>query len=271
MWKLKEVKDWLRIPLSETSQHELLHFFPKISIKSIKEMSGSLVKSFGDEWEWVFPQDRSCLGLSYIAWKETHLPLMMEPQSHRAPVFSAPLAKAMWGKKYHKDQKLNYIVDATGGLLKDALELRFLCDHLWIYERHPLLWPLIEVHLNHTLRNNFGGCKLEFFPEDFFSAKEIPPGPWALYFDPMFEAESKSLPSSSMQLLQLLMEGMKQSFGYFNDLEPSKAWDHIRSLPRLEKIVVKRWPKAPPYFTAPAATPTYQVTTKLLRLDIYQF
>jgi hypothetical protein len=257
MIKLKEILNWPHVPVNSEAISHLHSKFPTISFSNI---------SGHDDWDWVFNEKDNFLALSYRPWRERVLPIFLTVANRGAPDFHGLLCKSLWGKKYQKSNLPPLVIDATGGLLKDAMDLRFFTSELWIFERHPLLQILITHFFNYIWKKDpWLNTKIQFYPQDFlFLTVEKDPGrPWQLYYDPMFEDDAKSLPSSSMQLMQKLMEETDNA-----PANPIEIWERWKTMPNLEKIIIKRSPKSAPFFGH--VGPTYSLHSKLLRLDIYQ-
>lgn len=262
----KEYTSWKLCPVAKTAEDsqglfeqfpELLpwcqqHFFSRFS---------------GEAWAWTWqPGSRQQLGLvSYPVTEERSRPLLLaSPMNHRGPSGPDPLMKAIWGKKYSERQRPPLLVDGTAGLLGDALRLDLYGDEVWLFEQNPCLQVLIQHYLLYVQPIAFS--KLRWGGRTLLSELREgtwkPQKEWILYLDPMFHAEEKSAAKWDLERIKDLTLG-----------DPAVNWEelweerkHLQSQ-GLEKIVVKRWPKAP---TLWGGVPTYEVHSKLLRFDVYQ-
>jgi hypothetical protein len=261
MITLNDLKTWNSLPASGKEIGEIF---------SLPQAQGFPPNLFpAQDWSWVWPNSKDALGLQYLPLANELLPLHI-----RAPYSLAkkggqrssdldPLVKAIWGKKYSRQHLAPLIVDGTAGLLGDAFKLSLHCEKLVAFEQNYFLQILIQHYIQYV--QPLAQTRISFTGQSFNLqnlAKISPQDSWILYLDPMFESKDKSLASGPLQLLKLLTD-------YDEKYNWAQLWEEkVKQAPNLEKIVVKRWHKAP--FLFPQA-PTYQMETKLVRYDVYQF
>ncbi len=156
------------------------------------------------------------------------------------------------------------VIDATGGLGRDALVLASLGCKITLIERSPVVAALLEDGLNRAKEDKEIGAwvneRLRLIHADaidWMDALSESDFPQVVYLDPMFPHRTKSaLVKKEMRLLQQLL-----------GVDP----DADRLLPAAQRIarkrvVIKR-PDAAPYLSD--VEPTTTIHSKKHRFDVY--
>lgn len=159
------------------------------------------------------------------------------------------------------------IVDATGGLGKDAFVLASLGCYVLMYERNPIIQLLLEdglrraqLKVKETSDRQLGHAleRLDFRPSDILDLLNKKAFDFdALYLDPMFpHPEGRSLVKKDMQMLQSIVG---------SDSDASDIFERALSL-AIPRLVVKR-PKSAPYLLN--KKPDHSFLGKRNRFDVY--
>lgn len=162
-----------------------------------------------------------------------------------------PLARALGFK-----EGIRHVIDLTAGLGIDSVFLARLGFHVQALERHPLLAFLLTESKRLSTREDLKSLEFQFLNAfDFLNEMKIT-HPTSVYYDPMYPEKKKSaLPRQEMVIFREMVGG---------DLDSEKVLGKALSMP-VHKIVVKRPVRAEPIMEKPA----YQLTTKLIRYDVY--
>ncbi len=169
-----------------------------------------------------------------------------------------PLARAV-GLKKHKPA----IVDATGGLGRDAMLLARLGCTVIVVERSLILAAMLRDALERMAtapaEGETGPGRLTLVVGDAADVLARMPEselPDVVYLDPMYPPSGKSaLPKKEMRILRRLVG---------DDADAAGLLEVARRVAR-DRVVVKRTPRAQPL--APAPTMSYR--GKLARWDVY--
>lgn len=172
-----------------------------------------------------------------------------------------PLLRALGAK----ESQLR-VFDFTAGTLRDSIHMIKLGHRVTAFERHPVVFGLLQNGLERSsfrqmIHLNFGEAK-NFTFEDSLR-------PDIVYYDPMFDGhEEKSAKSrKEMELFHQLFLFLPLESEYLVDvkkLEEKITLDFALSLAK-KRVIVKRTPKA-----ESLKPPTFQMTTKAVRFDVYQ-
>lgn len=148
-------------------------------------------------------------------------------------------------------QRQGKVVDATCGLGKDSSLLACSGHEVMAFEKDPRVFLLLHSESFYSFRERY---QIKLFHQSIFDADEAAD---VLYFDPMFEKDSKkSLPKKGMQLFQKILDPPEKYSG-----------DHLKLLlSRAPKVIVKRAMKANPLFENPV---NHQIKGKTVRFDVY--
>lgn len=170
-------------------------------------------------------------------------------RSHKG--FAELLARALGAK-----DSVSSVLDLTSGLGIDAVFLSQLGFNVMSIERNPLLAFLLKEAQIKSTRDEVK--KIEFHladAQDFLAQFKVE-GAMSCYFDPMFPEKRKSaLPRQEMLVFRNLVG---------EDLDATKTLESALSLP-FSRVVVKRPLRAPVLIAKPA----FQLSSKLLRYDVY--
>ncbi|MCC2625429.1 MAG: hypothetical protein K0R14_1302 [Burkholderiales bacterium] len=148
------------------------------------------------------------------------------------------------------------IIDATAGLGKDSVLLGLYGYRVLMFERNPFLATIIYYAMNNKIIPS-DNLKLIFTNSlDYFKANSNI-APYAIYLDPMFKKQEKSLAKKDMQIIQLLTKDDKNV-----DAELFKL-----AYPLCNKLIIKRDSKQSALVTTPL--PTYSKQGKTIRYDVY--
>lgn len=165
-----------------------------------------------------------------------------------------PLAKA-FGKRVHT------ILDGTAGLGGDAYRLAAAGYRVRAWERHPALFALASSGWGAAVAaGRIAPEIIARFSLQWGDAAEALAGFDGLdlgaYFDPMYPAPRKqsALPKRPLQVLRQLLDG--------DTLAPETVQ---AARARFSRVVVKRPHHAEPLI----ANPNFEVSTKLVRFDVY--
>ncbi len=172
---------------------------------------------------------------------------------------AGPLKKAM-GKGIKKDDT---VVDATCGTGKDSLLFLSWGFKVLAFERHPLMFLLLQVAFEH-LRRAYPELtgRFELFFGDVSNHGELlqEKKSSVLYFDPMFSElgkQKKSLPRQEMVVFSQLIGP---------DCDQEQVLQKLLLLP-LARIVVKRPLKAAPW---EGLVPLASFPGKSVRYDLFR-
>lgn len=171
-----------------------------------------------------------------------------------------PIAKAVGLKSGANPD----VIDATGGLGRDAFVLASLGCKVTLIERSPVVAALLADGLNRAKEDAEIGswvaarlCLIHANAVEWMNALDENDFPEVVYLDPMFPHRSKSaLVKKEMRLLQQLI-GIDPDA---NTLLPS-------ALRIAKKRVVVKRPDAAPYLAE--TEPTVSITSKKHRFDVY--
>lgn len=167
-----------------------------------------------------------------------------------------PLARACGLRK----QPHPHIIDATGGLGRDAFTLAALGARITLIERHPLIFELLQDARVRAIEQAKLAATaqrislLQADARDWLAATHS--GFDAIYLDPMYPDDGKAaLPSKEMQILRELTGGDNDA-------------DQLLTIARAsgQRVVVKRPRHAPPLADVP---PDTTFNSPRLRLDVY--
>jgi len=172
--------------------------------------------------------------------------------------------KTLLLKALGKRQAGDTIIDATAGLLRDALCIRLHGLSVLALERSPVLYALMKEALlrakenpalRMVLQNQFEFMHTD--AKDFFQNDPRVAQASVIYLDPMFEESKKTAEvKAPMQVLRTLLQD-EEAPGLL--LEAALATT-------VKRIVVKRHKNAPIL----KATPSQQLIGKRVRFDVYQ-
>ena len=164
----------------------------------------------------------------------------------------------------HKKNKATHILDATGGMGRDAFIMASHGCHVHIVERHPVVAALLEDALLRASKQSdtreiakrilmIKGDSYTFLMENSGMQLDV------IYLDPMFPARSKSSRvKKELQILQILADHDENGSAKLLDLALQVA---------ANRVVVKR-PKGAPSLAGTA--PSYSLASKKIRFDIYR-
>jgi 16S rRNA (guanine1516-N2)-methyltransferase len=186
-------------------------------------------------------------------------------------VLHEPLAKII--------DKKAFVLDTTGGILKDALLMAFLGCKVWTCEAHPIIAKLAQDGLARA-RNNpiFANIicddnRFKFFNldssillEEFLDNKDLI-RPDIIYLDPMFGPKRKtSIAKKELQWLQRIHAVTKSMFPEYS---PSGAENiFLKALKVAQKrVVIKRPKHAQTLISSPA--PSFSKSFQSARFDVY--
>ena len=182
-----------------------------------------------------------------------------------------PLAKII--------DKRAFVLDTTGGILRDALILTTLGCKVWSCEAHPLianlaldglaraktsiLWADI---LGDENRFKFFNVDSALILEDFIHNKELV-RPDIIYLDPMFPLKQKS--SVAKKEIQWLQRIHALTPSMYPDYSPSSAENIFKLAHKVAKkrVIVKRPKHAPTLLSTPA--PSFIKSFQSARFDVY--
>lgn len=156
------------------------------------------------------------------------------------------------------------VVDATGGLGRDAFVLASLGCKITLIERSPIVAALLEDGLNRAKEDEEIGAwvseRLRLIHADaieWMNALEENDFPEVVYLDPMFPHRSKSaLVKKEMRLLQQLL-----------GVDPDADNLFPAALCIAKKRVVVKRPDAAPYLAD--VEPSVSISSKKHRFDVY--
>ncbi len=168
-----------------------------------------------------------------------------------------PLARSLG---LHKKTDLR-ILDATGGLGRDAYTLAALGAHVTLIERHPLVFQLLQdaqTRASQTPQHAAIAARITLIQADTHNWLEAHSSGFdAIYLDPMYPDDGKAaLPAKEMQILRELTGG---------DADADQLL--IRARRTSKRIAVKRPRHAPPLA---GCTADAVIQSTQLRFDCYQ-
>lgn len=176
---------------------------------------------------------------------------MLYHKRQRYALTKEPLARALGIKGDSKGENKRIIWDATCGTGKDTLLISYFGAHLTSFERHPLIYLLLQD----ALRRFPLDIDLRF-QEAKISGNNLP-APEVIYFDPMYPSKKKSaLPRKEMLIF-------KDIVGEDLDASEFLEWALTKAT---ERVVVKRPNEAVPLKLKPTAS----YTGKSTRYDMYK-
>lgn len=153
------------------------------------------------------------------------------------------------------------MLDATGGLGRDAFTLAALGAEVVLVERQPLVVELLRdaqrrARLSTDAAIVEAADRLRIVGSDALDI-DATQGPFdAAYLDPMYPDDGKAaLPQKEMQMLRELAG---------DDLDADRLLEHVRRLAR--RVAVKRPSKAPPLA---GARPDATLPGTQARFDLY--
>ena len=150
------------------------------------------------------------------------------------------------------------VLDATAGLGRDAFVLAGLGARVWLLERHPVVWLLLQDGLarGHQAQPSLFE-RMTLLAADLADGANGLPEPDVVYLDPMFpERRSKAAVKKEMALFHELVG---------TDEDADRLLAPALSLAK-RRVVVKRPRVAPSLAGQP---PTYSLTGKSNRFDVY--
>jgi 16S rRNA (guanine1516-N2)-methyltransferase len=222
-------------------------------------------------------QDRYQLTL-----REGVLSLLHSDYPHAKPVsvdFEAPamrrrllgltgkdlLLRALGTKKWSSDELL---LDLTAGLGTDAFMVAHSGHEVIAIEREAAIAQLLEDGLrraNQRMNKSTTRIRLlhqdalEYLRKDHAGDAHVR----AIYLDPMFTPRRKSALGSYKLRLLLAVSGHDEDAHILLE----RALEKMLSLPRCERVVVKRRLHAPALLIKPS--PSHQITGRTVRFDVY--
>lgn len=158
------------------------------------------------------------------------------------------------------------VFDFTAGTLRDAIHMVKLGHRVSAFERHPVVFALLQ---NALLRSSFNSLIQLRFGEAKNHSFEDSLRPDIVYFDPMFDGHDDKTAKSrkEMELYHQLFKSLP-----FSECEDdlSKHDEELNTLQfalslAKKRVIVKRAPKV-----QTLKTPTFQMLTKAVRFDVYQ-
>ena len=164
----------------------------------------------------------------------------------------------------HKKNRSTHVLDATGGMGRDAFIMASHGCNVHIVERHPLIAALLEDGLHRASEQPdtkeiverivmMKGDSYQFLRESESTKFNV------IYLDPMFPVRSKSSKvKKELQMLQLLAGHDENASSRLLDMALQAAEN---------RVVVKR-PKGAPSLTG--ITPSYSLASKKIRFDVYR-
>lgn len=148
------------------------------------------------------------------------------------------------------------VIDLTAGLGIDSVFLAQLGFKVFAVERNPYVAFLLSMAQQQSQREEIKQIQFVFASSEEFLQNFKFQEPISAYFDPMYPDKKKSaLPRQEMVIFREMVGGDTDS-GQLLDLALQKPF---------HKIVVKRPVKAEPVI----AKPSYELTSKLVRYDVY--
>jgi len=162
-----------------------------------------------------------------------------------------------------KHNSPTYVLDATGGMGRDAFVMASHGCHVHIIERHPVIAALLEDGLQRATQQPDTKKIVERIMmttgDSFHFLRKKPEKQYdVIYLDPMFPARSKSSRvKKELQMLQMLA-------GHGND---TKNLFTAALQAAGNRVVVKR-PKAAS--SLPGLSPSYSLSSKKIRFDVYR-
>jgi len=210
----------------------------------------------------------------YLAVTETGLTLFIQSEKNALQFcpdlgFENALQRQEEGKTLlvnalGKRQLGETIIDATAGLLRDALTLRLSGFEVIALERSPILYALMHEALKRAkdhpalrLALSKGFNFIHTDAKDFFSATKNNTPAAVIYLDPMFEESKKTAAvKAPMQALRALLQ---------HEDAPETLLEAALDSP-VKRVVVKRHKNAPVL----VAKPSQQLAGKSIRFDVYQ-
>jgi 16S rRNA (guanine1516-N2)-methyltransferase len=177
----------------------------------------------------------------------------------RAAGRSTPLARALGLHAKGRNQgPAKSVVDATAGLGADAYVIAWLGAETVALERDPVAFALLADALE---RAPSGPARDRLRLAHADSAERLPSlAPDAIYLDPMFPDDlgKTALPKKGMQMFRALIG---------HDVENDAALLALALACAKERVVVKRYPRAPP-LAGPSPSASY--ASKTVRFDLYR-
>lgn len=164
----------------------------------------------------------------------------------------------------HKKNTATHVLDATGGMGRDAFIMASHGCTVHIIERHPVVAALLENGMQRASQKPgtkkiierivlVKGDSYQFLRKNANTKFNV------IYLDPMFPARSKSSKvKKELQMLQLLAGNDENGSTRLLDMALQVAGN---------RVVVKR-PKGAAPLTG--ATPSYSLASKKIRFDVYQ-
>jgi 16S rRNA (guanine1516-N2)-methyltransferase len=152
------------------------------------------------------------------------------------------------------------VVDATGGLGRDAVHLAWAGRHVVAIERDPIVAALLHDILDRAIRNGaLQPGEVELLAGDATALLGgLRPRPEVVYLDPMFPVKRRTSAAArkEMRLVRLLVGEGADAGELF----------HAARQAATERVVVKRPDDAPPLIPHPTAS----YAGKLVRYDVYR-
>jgi len=174
--------------------------------------------------------------------------------------------------------KQAFVLDATGGILRDAIIMASLGCRVWVCEAHPLIATLARDGLERALRKprwapiigdenrfKFFASDSGLILEDFLNNNLVRPD--IIYLDPMFPPKRKT--SSAKKEIQWLQRIHANTDNMFPDFNPSTA-EHIFALAlkvARKRVIVKRPIHAQTLTPSPAVS--FSKNFQTARFDVY--
>ncbi|MFI3255831.1 MAG: class I SAM-dependent methyltransferase [Psittacicella sp.] len=171
--------------------------------------------------------------------------------------FKASLKTEEILKTVNKDK---VVVDATAGFGRDSFILSSISKRVFLIERNPIIYLLLEDGLNRAHENNFL-LNMELLPRgdiNSLSLKILEISPDMIFLDPMYPKKIKK--SSSKKELQFLQNIVGE------DLDSNYLLEKALEL-SLDRVVVKR-PNRADYFNG--IKPNFVYQSKNHRFDVYK-
>ncbi|UAA38387.1 class I SAM-dependent methyltransferase [Paraneptunicella aestuarii] len=248
---------------------------PPLFLTDLDSEDQESAKQIADKWGFtivsIHPEDL------YLTFKQGILAIQDATQPKEGAVYVDFASDALSYRRKHgggkqesiakavgvKGQNTPYVVDATGGLGRDAFVLASLGCKVCMLERSPVVAALLENGLQRAAQEPE---LQDWLPQNLFLKQgdsiELmtqweEEKPEVVYLDPMFPHKKKSaLVKKEMRLFQKLLGG---------DADANKLLAPALELAN-KRVVVKR-PSSAPYLAD--KKPNSNITSKKHRFDLY--
>jgi len=246
------------------NRKELLFFYKNPEDESISRILATKINlPFRGQWEsGKSDSNKPMNGYAFIYSKEGSYiqPILnrkVKPFLCDFNHMESKLVRTNLSRSFKGLAKSSQVLDATGGLGKDSLEMAMYFEEVIVAEKVPWLHLLLSEGLSKQLKKDFTLTnKIKLFlinSEELLKKKSFD----LIYLDPMFGLLNKR--SDSKKGIQLLKDCVPE--------EPVTTLFDLALNSARDRVVVKRHRKSE-YISK--TKPNYSIKSKLIRFDVYK-